>query len=86
VFASTASISTLDAGSATTLHCGTSRLAVSGSGAPTRVAVAAKRSDTLRIRVGAGLAPLPRVGAIYVRSGALSCQGSASIRVSVDSQ
>jgi len=86
VFASTAPISSIDDSALTTVDCGASHLAVSDSGAPTRVVVSADRSHRLRIRVRDGLAPLPRVGAIYLRSGALSCTGATSIGVSVDSQ
>jgi hypothetical protein len=83
VFASTAPTAGHGHASATTLVCDTSHLAIPDSGTTTRISVLARRSDGLRIRVRQGLAPLPRVGAIYVRAADLACNGTASIGLTV---
>jgi hypothetical protein len=84
VFATTAPTAKIGDGPLTTVDCGGADLTIPDSGTATRIAVSAGRSDRLRIHVRDGLAPLPRVGAIYLRSGGdVSCQGAAAIHVIV---
>jgi hypothetical protein len=81
VFASTSPTRARAPSAVADLACGSSRLTI----AARRVHVTSDPSDRLRLRVGRDLAPLPRVGTIYVRSGGrLSCRGASSIGVSVD--
>jgi Dolichyl-phosphate-mannose-protein mannosyltransferase len=81
VYASTAS-SVAPIPGATTLACDDSRRPVPLIGSSTRLQIASATSDALRIWVRDDLAPLPRVGAIYLQSnGELHCTGTSSIEV-----